>query len=95
MIIAKYNVDVVLVNPENKEETYCRRYEVRFNYDEDNYGNGTYMWFGDNLYDLRYNTYYHEDEQAQFVCDYCFSHWTGRNGSWVLKKFSIEVIDET
>ena len=85
-----YKVTALLENPNCNTEHVTYEKEVVFNYDEEQYGNGTYMWFGDNYYDLRYNTDYKADRQVQFINDFCVHRWDGTRGAWNLIGLTIE-----
>lgn len=86
-----YNVTVLLENPNCKTEHVTYEKEVSFHRDEEQYGNGTFMWFGDDYYDLRYNREYTSDTQVQFIHDFCVNRWDGTRGSWLLKELTIEM----
>lgn len=89
-----YRVTVTVENPEDKERETLT-YDCSFTYDEEQYGNGTYLNFGkDRTYDIRYDKDYSSDKPMQYLCDLCWWMWNGKNGAWVLKKFSIEEINE-
>lgn len=90
-----YKVQVEVVNPENTEERKTLNYDCRFFFDPEQYGNGTYLHFGnDRYYDIRYDTDYQFGKEIQYLCNICCNSWTGENGSWILKKVSIEETHE-
>ena len=84
-----YHVLVTLADPNSTEiEDYM--YDPYFCTDDDDYGNGTYLWWTcDNGYDIRYDTDYDPDHEIAYLADFMDRRWSGKNGAWKLVSVSI------
>lgn len=98
----KYGLDFVCVNADRTDSVHLA-YDVKFSYDPNQYGNGTYMSClshnrkesGDRYYDIRYERSYSKDRQMQFILDWVLNTWSGERGSYRATEVSIkEIADE-
>ena len=84
-----------------KEMTLTFDVTVEFSYDPDTYGNGYYMGvtgkgepFGCSFYDIRYDKEFSPSNKMEYVLRFFANKYSGKNGSWKLKKLFIEEDDE-
>ena len=62
---------------------------------EKDYGNKYYLSITNNLgfnecLDIRYDTTFDINKKEQYLVDWAYNYWTGKNSAWAIK--SIEVI---
>lgn len=66
-----------------------------FVHDESQYGNGHYVSisgkeFYKQVIDLRYDKTFNRNKKEQWLEQWARSYWTGKNGSWKIKKLEIK-----
>lgn len=69
----KYNVIATITDG---EEVKHINKKVIFTTDLDDYGNGTYMWWGEEDYDLRYDTGYDRTKEISYLVGYMADKWS-------------------
>lgn len=98
----KYELCFVVVSEDGSDKLNAG-YEVRFTYDPEQYGNGTYMSCishdrticSNRYFDIRYDRDYSKDQQMLFIAEWVLNTWTGKNGSYRATEISIkEMPDE-
>lgn len=58
------------------------QYEIQFSTDPEDYGNGTYLRIGDDLYyDIRYDMNYNPKREILYLTEWASNRWSGENGS--------------
>lgn len=74
-------------------------YDVEFFYDENQYGNGTYMYCKNHdrglyspSYDIRYDRSYSADHQKEYILNWALNNWNGENGSYRITEIAIKEI---
>lgn len=95
----KYLLDFIC---ENDGDIVSQSYDVEFFYDENQYGNGTFMscdnhkeGYADYYFDIRYDRDYHKDEQMQYILNWALNTWNGKDGSYRITDISVkEIADE-
>lgn len=95
----KYTMKVVIVDPETPEGMNS---ELRFNLtcvfakeDEPYYGNGYYLGiegqgFYGQCYDLRYDNDFNSKKMPQYLVDWAYNYWSGKDGAYKVKSIQIE-----
>lgn len=91
--IMKYKLNVTITQ-KGKEQTLdldCNFFICK----ENDYGNKYYLSIKDNLdfyeyLDIRYDTTFDINKKEQYLVDWAYNYWTGKNGAWAIKR--IEVI---
>ena len=84
-----YHIIYTLEEPTDHTIEHFER-DVWFSTDEDNYGNGTYLWWGrDQGYDLRYDTGYNPKYEIGYLADFMARRWSGERGAWLLVSVTI------
>lgn len=97
-----YILTVTIKDPNTKPGMYSGltlELECNFIVNPETYGNKTYLSIHspkthefDNHYDIRYDTNYYKEQQIQYLIDWAFNYWSGKNGSWEIQAISVEKI---
>lgn len=97
----KYNIEMLIVDPNEKTEQVNRHYEIEFWCNSNDYGNGYHVSFnnvdskGDKqLFDLRYDSNFDKNHPELWIADYVYHNWSGEQESYDVQKLTIERIEE-
>ena len=99
----KYNITVKITDGRNSRTLYLL---AEFGKSNSGYGNDTYLAITgrtyrgtkttfDNVYDIRYDHSFSKKQPELYLAKWVYSYWSGENGSWKVKKLSIESLNLT
>lgn len=88
-----YHIIYTLEEPTDHTIEHFER-DVCFHTNQDDYGNGTYLWWGIEGYDLRYDTDYNPKYEISYLADFMARRWAGERGAWLLVSVMITRIEK-
>lgn len=95
----KYRIQILIENPENKDENRTLNLKCFFIKDDEGYGKKTYLSiFGEHnpfkqYIDLRYDKNYHRGQEKEYLEYWANNYWTGKNGSWEIRSLNITEVE--
>ena len=98
----KFKVLMTIQNPKNKTEVIEYLRFAEFYCNENDYGNGYHLWFGnkdkDDFYevylDIRYNTDFDKNYPEEWLASWIYRNWSGEQGSYDVIKLTIEKMED-
>lgn len=92
-----YKIHGISFEDDKTEMTVEETVEIKFSYDDEDYGNGYYMAekgksvpFGTGYYDIRYDTDFNPDEKMTYIVSCYQNRYSGKDGKWKLLGISVE-----
>lgn len=92
-----YTMTVTIYDPNTKEgmnSDIVFILHCSFAYDPTTYGNGHYVkikgeCFDGNVYDLRYDKTFRKDRKREWLTDWAYAYWSGKDGAYAVKHLII------
>ena len=88
---------VTIANPETPvgmTSDILMKLDCEFDRDPDQYGNGYFLSIRskngfENYLDLRYDTTFNPDKQAEYLERWAHTYWSGKDGAYIVKQLNI------